>query len=93
MATLLDALMELEIVARTGARALGERSRLGRQLAQAVADARRVIAPMALRQVAEEYDPKIDLARIFATAELAGLGWPDMRDALNHYRELNPGGR
>lgn len=93
MAALLDALLELESVARTGARALGERSRLGRELLLAVAAARRVIAPMALRQVAEEFDPRIDLARIFAAAEQAGLSWPDMAETLNHYRELHPGGR
>lgn len=85
---LIEALLELETVARIGARTLGENSHMGSQLLDAVARVRRVVAPAALHQLATVYDPKIDLATIFVAAELAGLSWPDMRDALNRYNEL-----
>jgi hypothetical protein len=90
MARLLDILLQLDTVARIGAGLLG-RTRSGRQLQQIAADLRRTLAPLALRQAAEQPDPKTDLMRIFAAAEAAGLTWPDMRDALNEYHQRNPG--
>lgn len=88
MGRLLDALLELDGVARTGARALGERSRLGRQLLEEVTRLRRILAPAALHQAAEgSFDPRADMRRIFRAAEDAGLSWPDLAEALNTYRE------
>lgn len=86
MARLLDTLVRLDNLARLGARVLGTRSDCGRALQQATDDLRRDLAPLALHeQAAQPFDPKTDLMRVFAAAEAAGLSWPDMRDALNHY--------
>lgn len=87
MARLLDTLLEIDTLARIGARVLGTRSDSGREFQRAVAALRRALAPLALHQVAEQPDPKTDLKQIFAAAEAAGLSWPDMRDALNTYHE------
>lgn len=87
---LLDALLELDTVARVGARTLGEHSHMGSQLLDAVTRVRRLVAPAALSEAAARPDPKTDLARIFAAAEQSGLTWPDLADALNRYRELHP---
>lgn len=87
---LLEALLELDVAARVGARTLGEHSHMGSQLPDAVARVRRLVAPAALSEAAARPDPKTDLARIFAAAEQSGLSWPDLADALNNYRERNP---
>jgi hypothetical protein len=88
---LLDALVQLDNAARVGARVLGTHSAAGRELQQVVADLRREVAPVALHHVADSFDPKTDLMRVFAAAEAAGLDWPDMRDALNDYHEQHAG--
>ena len=89
--SLLDALGDLDNLARLSARAWGERSRLGSALLQGVAQVRKAVAPAALAQAAQVVDPKADLMRIFAAAEAAGLSWPDLADALNHYHERHFG--
>jgi hypothetical protein len=91
MASLLDALVDLDNAARVGARVLGTASGVGRQLQQAAAVIRRELATRALAEQASAFDPKTDLKRVFAAAEAAGLTWPDMRDALNDYHESQPG--
>lgn len=85
MARLLDALITLDTLARTAARAVGTQSHLGHQLRDAADTLRSQIAARALAEEAATFDPKTDLMRIFAAAEVAGLSWPDMRDALNDY--------
>jgi len=90
MGRLLDALVDLDNAARIGARVLGLTSSAGRQLQQAAATVRRELAVRALADEAACFDPAINLKHIFAAAEAAGLSWPDLRDALNQYRESNP---
>jgi hypothetical protein len=85
MARLLDALLLVDALARTAARAVGTQSHLGRHLRAATADLRRQLATHAMAEEAATFDPKTDLKRIFSAAEAAGLSWPDMRDALNDY--------
>lgn len=91
MARLLEALVQLDNAARVGARVLGTRSTTGQVLQQAVAELRQVVAPAALHELALDFDPKVDLMRVFSAAEAAGLSWPDLMDALNRYHELQPG--
>ena len=89
MARLVDSLLRLD----TAARRIGTRSPSGQALHDALAQLRRDLAPVALRQLVEErrYDPKADLMEILGLAEDAGLAWPDMRDAINHFHERRPG--
>ena len=91
MARLLDALLLVDNLARAGVRLLGVQSSRGREFRDAAGDLRREVAARALAEEAAQFDPKTDLKRIFAAAEAAGLTWPDMRDALNDYREHHPG--
>ena len=92
MARLLDTLLEIDTLARIGARVLGTRSDSGREFQRAVAALRRALAPLALHQVAEQPDPKTDLMRVLAAAEDSGLAWPDLVDALNRYHETRARG-
>lgn len=91
MTRLLDALLRLDTVARVGARVLGPSSHQGRALHQAVEDVRRLVAPVALHEAAERFDPKTDLKQILAAASAAGLEWPDMVEALNTFHHQNLG--
>ena len=88
MAKMVESLVRLDAAARIATRVLGDRSDCGRALKSALTDLRRDLAPLALHQMAaERFDPNADLRQIFTLAEEAGLSWPDLADALNHYRE------
>lgn len=84
----IDALLTLDICGRTAVRCLGTRSARGQEMAAAVADVRRVVAPLVLAAYADHpTDPKRDFMAILAAAAEAGLSWPDMVDCLNHFHE------
>ncbi len=86
------ALLTLDICGRTAVRCLGTRSRHGRELAAALSDVRRQVAPLILAAyAADPTDPKRDFMAILAAAATAGLSWPDMVDALNHFHERDMG--
>ena len=90
MARLLDALIAVDNLVRIATRLIGLNSLGGRALQGAAGDLRREVAIRALAEEADQFDPKTDLKRIFAAAEAAGLTWPDLREALNTYRESTP---
>lgn len=89
MARLLDAYLGFDIALRAYLGRLGA-SEPARRLARAATDLRRDIAVRALNEEAADFDPRTDLARIFAAAEAAGLSWPDMAEALNTYHQRHP---
>jgi len=93
MARLLDSVLRLDAAARMAEKVIGTRSDRGRELHAALTQLRRDLAPAVLHQIAAAgaFDPKTDLMEILALAEVAGLSWPDLAHALNHYHERHPG--
>ncbi|MDA8232832.1 MAG: hypothetical protein M0006_15990 [Magnetospirillum sp.] len=84
----IDALLTLDICGRTAVRCLGTQSRHGRELASALSDVRRQVAPLVLADYAvQPTDAKRQFMAVLAAAAAAGLSWPDMVDALNHFHE------
>ena len=90
MARLLNSLLLVETCIQVAVRHLGARSTAGQRLQSALRALRRDVGGRALHDLATEFDPKADFQAILRAAEAAGLSWPDMADALNHYNETRP---
>ena len=93
MVQLFNSFLRLDNAARIAGRVIGTRSECGRELHAALTGLRRDLAPVALHQLAAApaFDPKSDLMDVLALAEAAGLTWPDLVQALNHFHERHSG--
>ena len=88
----IDSLLAVDACVRKAVQRLGERTAAAQHLKGAMRNLHRDVGGRALHDLSTQFDSKADLQEIFRLAEIAGLSWQDMADALNNYNELNPRG-